>query len=88
MSASGDLREAAARLFAAMRRLDGAGVDVIAALPVPEAGLGLAINDRLCRASIFKKNLLLRVRGMYINSIRGTPAAVGQRQLFLYSFPD
>ncbi|GBU21601.1 hypothetical protein R80B4_01497 [Fibrobacteres bacterium R8-0-B4] len=51
LSASGDLREAACRLFAAMRRLDAAGVDAIAALPVPAAGLGLAINDRLGRAS-------------------------------------
>jgi L-threonylcarbamoyladenylate synthase len=51
LSAAGDLREAACRLFAAMRRLDGAGVDLIAALPVPAAGLGLAINDRLCRAA-------------------------------------
>jgi len=51
LSAAGDLREAACRLFAAMRRLDGAGVDAIAALPVPTAGLGLAINDRLSRAA-------------------------------------
>jgi len=34
-----------------MRRLDAAGVDAIAALPVPAAGLGLAINDRLGRAA-------------------------------------
>jgi len=52
LSASGDLREAACRLFAAMRRLDGAGVDAIAALPIPTAGLGLAINDRLGRAAL------------------------------------
>jgi len=52
LSASGDLREAACRLFAAMRRLDGAGLDAIAALPVPTAGLGLAINDRLGRAAV------------------------------------
>jgi len=51
LSAAGDLREAACRLFAAMRRLDAAGVDAIAALPIPANGLGLAINDRLCRAS-------------------------------------
>lgn len=51
LSADGDLREAACRLFAAMRRLDAAGVDAIAALPVPSAGLGLAINDRLGRAA-------------------------------------
>jgi L-threonylcarbamoyladenylate synthase len=52
LSDTGDLREAACRLFAAMRRLDGAGVDAIAALPVPEFGLGLAINDRLSRAAL------------------------------------
>jgi len=51
LSASGDLREAACRLFAAMRRLDGAGLDAIAVLPIPTAGLGLAINDRLGRAA-------------------------------------
>ncbi len=52
LSAVGDLREAACRLFAAMRRLDGAGVDAIAALPVPVNGIGLAINDRLGRAAL------------------------------------
>ena len=51
LSKNGDLREAACNLFAAMRRLDDCGVDVIAALPVPNTGLGLAINDRLYRAS-------------------------------------
>jgi len=52
LSTNGDLREAACRLFAAMRRLDAAGVDVIVALPIPAAGLGLAINDRLGRAAL------------------------------------
>jgi L-threonylcarbamoyladenylate synthase len=51
LSASGDLREAACRLFAAMRKLDAAGLDAIAALPIPSVGLGLAINDRLSRAA-------------------------------------
>ena len=50
LSPSGDLREAAVRLFAAMRRLDAAGVDGIWAEAVPEHGLGLAIMDRLRRA--------------------------------------
>lgn len=50
LSASGDLREAAANLFAAMRRLDALALDRIVACLVPEAGLGLAINDRLRRA--------------------------------------
>ena len=51
LSKNGDLREAACNLFAAMRRLDACWVDMIAALPVPNSGLGLAINDRLYRAS-------------------------------------
>ena len=51
LSARGDLREAAANLFAAIRRLDGLDLDLILAEPVPEAGLGRAIMDRLRRAS-------------------------------------
>ena len=49
LSSSGDLREAAARLFDCLHRLDAAGVDVIYAEPVPEVGLGRAIMDRLRR---------------------------------------
>ncbi len=51
LSLKGDLREAAARLFAAMRELDALGADTIVAEPLPEEGLGLAINDRLRRAA-------------------------------------
>lgn len=51
LSQSGDLHEAAANLFAAMRRLDALGLDLILAQPFPNRGLGLAINDRLLRAS-------------------------------------
>ncbi len=51
LSETGDLREAAARLFAALRRLDEAGLDGIAAEPVPETGLGRAIMERLRRAA-------------------------------------
>ncbi len=51
LSSSADLREAAANLFAALRRLDCLGLDRIVAYPVPEAGLGLAIMDRLRRCS-------------------------------------
>jgi L-threonylcarbamoyladenylate synthase len=51
LSAKGDLREAAANLFAAMRRLDEQGLDLIIAEPLPTQGLGRAINDRLYRAS-------------------------------------
>lgn len=45
------LREAAANLFAAIRKLDAMQLDYIAARPVPETGLGLAIMDRLRRAA-------------------------------------
>ena len=51
LSPTGDLREAAATLFSKMRRLDEAGLDLIVAEPVPEAGLGLAIMDRLRKAA-------------------------------------
>jgi L-threonylcarbamoyladenylate synthase len=51
LSQHGDLAEAAANLFAAMRRLDARGLDLIVARLVPEAGLGRAINDRLRRAA-------------------------------------
>lgn len=51
LSSDGNLREAAANLFAAMRRLDGAGLDSLVAETVPDEGLGRAINDRLLKAS-------------------------------------
>lgn len=51
LSARGDPAEAAARLFGALRRLDASGAPTIAVVPVPEAGLGEAINDRLRRAA-------------------------------------
>ena len=51
LSAVGDLTEAAANLFAMMRALDQPGVSRIAVMPIPETGLGLAINDRLRRAA-------------------------------------
>ncbi|MCX6967842.1 MAG: L-threonylcarbamoyladenylate synthase [Verrucomicrobia bacterium] len=51
LSAAGDLREAATHLFAALRRLDEAGLDLILAEPVPETGLGVAIMDRLRKAA-------------------------------------
>ena len=51
LSRHGDLREAAANLYGALRRLDEAGVEVIAAEPVPETGLGRAIMERLRKAS-------------------------------------
>ena len=51
LSAGGDLTEAAANLFAYLRRLDAPGVVAIAVMPIPETGLGRAINDRLQRAA-------------------------------------
>ena len=51
LSEAGDLREAAVRLFAALRRLDEANLDKIFARPVPETGLGRAIMERLRRAA-------------------------------------
>lgn len=50
LSPSGDLGEAAARLFDLLHAADACGVDTIAVAPVPTEGLGEAINDRLERA--------------------------------------
>lgn len=55
LSPTGDLCEAAANLFDYMHRADAqVGWDKIAMAPIPEVGLGLAINDRIRRAS-YKK---------------------------------
>lgn len=51
LSAAGDLKEAAANLFAALHRLDEAGLDFIVIEKVPPQGIGAAINDRLLRAA-------------------------------------
>lgn len=51
LSPRGDLAEAAANLFAALRRLDRSGATGLAVMPIPEHGLGAAINDRLRRAA-------------------------------------
>jgi L-threonylcarbamoyladenylate synthase len=51
LSATGDLTEAAANLFSALRALDATGARTIAVMPIPEEGLGEAINDRLRRAA-------------------------------------
>ncbi|MES2045645.1 MAG: L-threonylcarbamoyladenylate synthase [Pseudomonadota bacterium] len=51
LSASGDLEEAAARLFDALHRADASAQGRIAVAPVPDDGIGAAINDRLRRAS-------------------------------------
>jgi L-threonylcarbamoyladenylate synthase len=51
LSAAGDLREAARNLFAAIRKLESSS-QIILAEKVPDHGLGMAINDRLGRASL------------------------------------
>jgi L-threonylcarbamoyladenylate synthase len=51
LSGRGDLTEAAANLYAALRALDAKGPATIAVAPIPRHGLGEAINDRLARAA-------------------------------------
>ena len=51
LSRNGDLTEAAANLFTSLRALDRPDIAGIAVMPIPEHGLGAAINDRLRRAA-------------------------------------
>ena len=51
LSVTGELNEAAANLFRMLRDLDQKHVTGIAVAPIPECGLGIAINDRLKRAA-------------------------------------
>jgi len=51
LSPAGDPTEAAANLFAMLHELDRPDLAAIAVMPVPERGLGRAINDRLRRAA-------------------------------------
>jgi L-threonylcarbamoyladenylate synthase len=51
LSATGDLVEAAANLYAALRTLDARGAETIAVAPIPAIRLGEAIRDRLARAA-------------------------------------
>jgi L-threonylcarbamoyladenylate synthase len=51
LSPNGDLIEAASHLFSYLRALDASGAARIAVAPIPEHGLGAAINDRLRRAA-------------------------------------
>jgi L-threonylcarbamoyladenylate synthase len=53
LSSSGDLAEAAAHLFAYLRAADRLNPTAIAIAPIPEHGLGEAINDRIRRAAGF-----------------------------------
>ncbi|MEO9825718.1 MAG: L-threonylcarbamoyladenylate synthase [Paracoccaceae bacterium] len=51
LSKTGDLIEAAATLYAALHQADARGVTRLAIAPIPDEGLGRAINDRLKRAA-------------------------------------
>ena len=51
LSATGDLVEAASRLFDLLHHADASAEPHIAVAPVPDSGLGAAINDRLRRAA-------------------------------------
>lgn len=57
LSPSGDLTEAASRLFSSLRRLDSSGAGTIAIAPIPMHGLGEAINDRLERAAADRSDI-------------------------------
>ncbi|NSX53812.1 L-threonylcarbamoyladenylate synthase [Parasulfitobacter algicola] len=56
LSKTGDLVQAAANLFAYLHQLDARGAKTIAVSPIPEKGLGRAINDRLRRAAKPRSN--------------------------------
>jgi len=56
LSETGDLTEAAANLFGYLRAMDNCQADTIAVMPVPNEGLGEAINDRLARAAAPRPN--------------------------------
>ena len=51
LSSDGDPVEAAARLFVALHNLDKQGIDRIYAEKIPETGLGMAVMDRIYKAS-------------------------------------
>ncbi len=53
LSPSANLAQAAANLFAHLRAADALGPEAIAVAPIPDEGLGEAINDRLRRAAGF-----------------------------------
>ncbi len=55
LSPSKNLQEAAANLFAMLHSLDMLGAQTIAVAPIPNEGLGVAINDRLARAAAPRK---------------------------------
>ena len=55
LSLTGDLVEAAANLYKALDLANQSGAHAIAVMPIPAHGLGLAINDRLCRGAIIEE---------------------------------
>mgnify|MGYP002278400906 CR=1 FL=1 len=56
LSPTADLREAAKNLFSFLRALDQTGAKTIAVAPIPNEGIGIAINDRLARAAADRKD--------------------------------
>ena len=52
LSATGDMVEATSKLYAFMHDLDKPEYDLILVDPIPNTGVGMALNDRLKRASI------------------------------------
>ena len=52
LSATGDMVEATSKLYAFMHDLDDPKFDLILVDPIPNTGVGMALNDRLKRASI------------------------------------
>lgn len=51
LSPAGDLSEVAARLYSTLKQADDEGVVSIAIVPIPNSGIGLALNDRINRAA-------------------------------------
>ena len=56
LSSTGNLEEAAQNLYAVMREMDALNLDLIIAEPMPDIGIGTAINDRLQRAASANMN--------------------------------
>ncbi len=58
LSVTGNLDEAASHLFAMLQELDASGAQTIAVMPIPMIGVGVALNDRLRRASVKNPSLI------------------------------
>jgi L-threonylcarbamoyladenylate synthase len=72
LSRTDDLAEAAANLFAMLRQLDRPGLAGIAVMPIPDRGLGRAINDRLRRAAAPRGGLPKGDRATRVRAPRGS----------------